>query len=173
MLSVETEDRSSVPFSRTMRRGDQDQTGSEEDVGSSLTDALNLVRVSSRHRLPPVSCREETRKFINHAWYNVLMSAATVFVLFGDDVRLAVFPPAADIYFTVFASIFFFLFILEIILQAVAKTGYLPKPQCPERGCRDWRRLYRIFLIGSFYFWLDVVATASIIPEVSACVLAQ
>lgn len=53
----------------------------------------------------------------------------------------------------------------ELILQSLVKKGYLTFPQCKRKymNKKDW---WRLFSLGSFYFWLDVIATASLVPEV-------
>jgi len=74
----------------------------------------------------------------------VLMTAFTLYALFGNDIMVAGCPKSADDVFTVFTCIAFVLFLVEFIAFTVAKPGY---------------RL-------SFFFFLDLVAVLSIITDI-------
>jgi len=84
--------------------------------------------------------------------YSDVMAVVIAFVLFGDDIRLLFCPPKADIVFSVFYSIAFFLFILEIPLRSWARSNF-------SNGIMN---IDGYFL--SLYFWLDLCATITIIP---------
>eukprot|EP00804_Cyclotella_cryptica_P031221 CCRYP_020319-RA/>CCRYP_020319-RA protein AED:0.07 eAED:0.07 QI:0/0.85/0.87/1/0.57/0.37/8/2080/875 len=87
--------------------------------------------------------------------YDDLMMAATIFVLFGDDIRILSFQPSADSTFAFFTSLSFFLFLLEIILHSWAKSDF-------SGG------LFRIKGYAcSFFFWLDLLAVLSMVPDVA------
>ncbi|KAF0707063.1 Aste57867_6668 [Aphanomyces stellatus] len=73
-----------------------------------------------------------------------LMSTITIYCLFGDDFRVAYFTKNDDMGFYVMAFICFLLFTAEFCLSCLAKVGY----------------------IGSFYFYLDFVATFSLVPDI-------
>lgn len=83
------------------------------------------------------------------------MMAATIFVLFGDDTRILYFPPTADRGFAFFVTFCFVLFVLEMILHSWAKSDF-------SRG---------IFKVKgyafSFFFWLDLLAVLSMVPDVA------
>lgn len=72
------------------------------------------------------------------------MMLITIYCLFGDDLRQAVFPIEADPYFWGLTSASLGLFLLEIILSSIVIEGY-------------WL---------SFFFWLDVIATVSLIFDI-------
>ena len=91
----------------------------------------------------------------------IIMSLLTIYALFGDDLRLLAFSKTADEVFMIFSSISFFLFLLELLLSCWVKEGYL---RLPDLRSKEWQDKVRI---GSFYFWLDLIATASLIFEVS------
>eukprot|EP00590_Aulacoseira_subarctica_P011267 CAMPEP_0172437614 /NCGR_PEP_ID=MMETSP1064-20121228/72353_1 /TAXON_ID=202472 /ORGANISM="Aulacoseira subarctica , Strain CCAP 1002/5" /LENGTH=885 /DNA_ID=CAMNT_0013186105 /DNA_START=2352 /DNA_END=5007 /DNA_ORIENTATION=+ len=84
--------------------------------------------------------------------YSDAMAVVIAFVLFGDDIRLLFCPPKADIVFSVFYSIAFFLFILEIPFRSWARSNF-------SNGIMN---IDGYFL--SLYFWLDLCATITIIP---------
>ena len=72
------------------------------------------------------------------------MTIITIFALFGDDLRLVAFEKGADNTFYFITSISLGFFALEIIFSSLVKKEY--------------------FL--GFYFWLDVVATVSLIFDI-------
>ncbi|KAL7552266.1 hypothetical protein ACHAWF_015498 [Thalassiosira exigua] len=103
--------------------------------------------------------RKKVRWFIDNGQvkisYDDFMMAVTIFVLFGDDVRILCFPPSADEGFSFFVNLSFILFVLEMLLHCWAKSDY-------SRG---------IFKVKgyafSFFFWLDMLAVLSMVPDVS------
>lgn len=72
------------------------------------------------------------------------MTIITLYALFADDIRQLFFTKAADKYFSGITCGVMFFFALEIVLSSLAKEDY--------------------FL--GFYFWLDVVASASLIFDI-------
>ena len=72
------------------------------------------------------------------------MTIVTLYALFGDDVRLLGFNKTADEYFNAITTVCLAFFALELIISSLAKPGYL----------------------NSFYFWLDLIATLSLIPDI-------
>ncbi len=78
------------------------------------------------------------------SWYSALMSLVTIYCLVGDDIRLAYFAKSSDLGFFIVALLCFILFAIEFTLCCYAKPGY----------------------IRSFYFYLDIIATISLIPDI-------
>ena len=72
------------------------------------------------------------------------MTIITIYSLFGDDVRQLAFSKDADDTFNALTSFSFAMFSIEIILASICKDEY--------------------FL--GFYFWLDLVSTASLITDI-------
>ena len=71
------------------------------------------------------------------------MTLITVYALYFDDIRILFFPKSADDIFygiTLFGMI---AFLTEIIIASYAKEGY----------------------ILSFFFWLDIISTVTMIPD--------
>ena len=99
-----------------------------------------------------------------------LMAIFTLWALYNDDIRLAATGKDADLAFEVVITIGFFLFLAEIMASCFYKEGYLCIPV--------WKRLEdetfyesivrRSTTTGSFYFWLDIIATLSLILEVNS-----
>ncbi len=71
-----------------------------------------------------------------------IMGIATIYALFGDDIRQLAFSAPADPYFTVIASVAFFLFVFEMCVSIMVLPGYM-----------------------NFYFYLDFLATTSFFGE--------
>ena len=83
-------------------------------------------------------------KFIEHYAVVIFMSAITIYSLFFDDIRAAAFGKDADIAFYSISFVCMIMFLVEILLASISKVDY--------------------FL--TFFFWLDVVSTISMIPDV-------
>ena len=71
------------------------------------------------------------------------MTCVALWSLFGDDTRLSVFTQAADSTFVAITYVCLALFTVEMAALCVAKPGY----------------------VFGFYFWLDFVATASLLLD--------
>lgn len=96
-----------------------------------------------------------------------VMSVATIWALFDDDIRLAATEKDADIPFEIIISICFFLFLLEICASCFYKDGYAKLPIPEKFHDPSWSvRFFNCFHFGSFYFWLDLIATFSLVTEV-------
>ena len=95
------------------------------------------------------------------------MGLLTIWTLYQGDIRLAATHKDADLAFEVIISICFFLFSIEIFLQCFYKDGYLVLPKWDEGeragGESVWQAWERRLSFGSFYFWMDVVATFTLI----------
>ena len=73
------------------------------------------------------------------------MMLVTVYALFFDDIRILALPPSADFPCDIVTSICIVLYLTELILGWIAIDGYFM----------------------SFFFWLDLLAALSMIPDVS------
>lgn len=72
------------------------------------------------------------------------MTIVTIYALFGDDIRLAFFTKEADDVFFAMTFVSMILFFVELVLSSIAKEDYF----------------------NSFYFWLDLVSTISLITDI-------
>lgn len=80
---------------------------------------------------------------LENRWLLSFQAALTIWVVFGDDLKLAILPPEADIVVESLIIISLGFFLLEITASSLARP--------------------RFFL--SFYFWLDLFATLSLFLE--------
>eukprot|EP00814_Leptocylindrus_danicus_P000726 CAMPEP_0116016896 /NCGR_PEP_ID=MMETSP0321-20121206/7739_1 /TAXON_ID=163516 /ORGANISM="Leptocylindrus danicus var. danicus, Strain B650" /LENGTH=897 /DNA_ID=CAMNT_0003487013 /DNA_START=619 /DNA_END=3309 /DNA_ORIENTATION=- len=115
-----------------------------------------LVKVESERNVDRY--KENSRWLLDKARisisYDDFMLAVTVFSLFGDDMRMLFFSPSSDAGFLVLFGSAFVLFVIEIILNCWVKTDY-------SRGLMQVKGY-----LFSFFFWLDLLALISMIPDV-------
>jgi hypothetical protein len=107
------------------------------------------------------------------------MSLVTVYALYGDDIRKLEFPPSADNFFLALSAMAFAIFTFEISLLCWCRDTYLPRPthEDVKKVLRNWDmrhsfsswflELGKTLQVGSFYFWLDLISTLSMVFEVS------
>jgi hypothetical protein len=72
------------------------------------------------------------------------MTIITIYALFGDDLRMLAFSKSADNGFYSISVVCLFCFMLELAVSCLVKRNY----------------------VFSFYFWLDLIATVSLIPDI-------
>jgi Ion transport protein len=90
--------------------------------------------------------REACRAVSQNVYVAAFFSLVTLWVLFSDDLRLAAMPPSADDPVGILSVVCMCLFICEIVIYIFGTNTYL------------W----------SFFFWLDILATSSMILDVPA-----
>ena len=88
--------------------------------------------------------RKRLEKILDNKWTVIWMTALTVYALFFDDFRIIFVGKDKDDIFFALSTMALFFFVLELILSSVAVPGY----------------------ICAFFFWLDILATISIIPDI-------
>lgn len=76
--------------------------------------------------------------------FTTWMTLLTIYALFGDDIRLLATDKSSDPVFFSLSIVCLFFFLIEVILGSLVKENY--------------------FL--GFFFYLDVVATLSLIPDI-------
>jgi len=86
-----------------------------------------------------------TDKFLNEWPVTIFMTIITVYALLADDIRLILFEKESDYYFYWMNSFSLGLFLLELSLASLVTADYF---------------------IG-FYFWLDLVATLSLVTDIA------
>jgi len=104
-------------------------------------------RLEKKAKLADKKLKEDLanlEKFLDSTVIIVIMSLATIFVLFADDVKTLALPISSDFGMDVTKTICFALFLIEVILSSIAKKGY----------------------VLSFFFWLDLISTLSLIQDI-------
>jgi hypothetical protein len=96
------------------------------------------------------------------------MIVIALWSIFSDDIRLASTTKDADRAFAIVISIIFFLFLLEILIQCYYKEDYMliPSKRPKDGPANTWKAILKRFRFGSFYFWLDLIATFSLVAEI-------
>ena len=93
----------------------------------------------------PKDLKSKIAKLLTNKIWQVVVSIVTIFALYGDDLRLLAFPKTADLTFEVLSFGALLLFFAEMFMQVYSMKGY-------QYG---------------FNFWLDVVSTLSLIPDIT------
>jgi len=88
---------------------------------------------------------EKIEQILENKWFSLIIFLATIEALFGQDFNDLVLPKEAQPVFDVLAFVAMALFIFELILCWIARKEY------------RW----------SFFFWLDLISTLSILLDVS------
>lgn len=97
-----------------------------------------------RNEEEEANLRQRTRDFIDGQMVTIVMTSFTLWALFGDDIRLYTTDKPADMYFYVSFNVMLVFFIAEIFVTSLVVDDYK----------------------YSFFFWLDVIAAASLIPDI-------
>jgi len=91
-----------------------------------------------------VPIRLRVREIVDGNMVTFVMTIVTLFALFGDDMRIWVFTKEADLYFFMGLSLSFVLFSVELLVNSCVGEDFK----------------------YSFFFWLDFIATCSLIPDI-------
>ncbi len=143
---------------------------SSDDVEARNKDYEKDLKSSGK---PTMSHKERALAILESTPATAFMTMVTVYALYSDDVRVLGFDKSADDVFLVFSTVAFILFLIEIGLQCWCRDNYLKVPGIrPGKACgRDstWEDrldcIQSFICIGSFYFWLDLMATLSMVFE--------
>lgn len=134
----------------------QKPVGQTEAVGSN-TQSDQLQRA-----------KKAAMDFCESNGFVAFMTVLTVWALYQGDLRSALTTKEADPAFEGIVAFLFFIFALEILLQSFYKDDYCPLPVWEASPGESWINTWmRRFRFGSFYFWLDVIATFSLVLDVS------
>lgn len=82
--------------------------------------------------------------FLDHWVVTLTMTVITIYALFFDDIRILLAPKEADDWFFSLTLLGILLYTIELVLSSIAVENY--------------------FL--SFFFWLDLVSTCSMLPDI-------
>ena len=109
-------------------------------------------------------------KIVSNMYFQGVMGIFSVFSLYAADIAILV-NEDKEVYegFETGLSIAFFLFLLEIILTSIAKRKYFQWPDSFERQESEtlFQSLKRRLAIGSFYFYLELLGTLTILVDMS------
>ena len=117
----------------------------KQTIGFSEGQRSLIDNIIEENTKPKATWKDPVRKFMNHWAVTLTMTIVTVYALFGDDIRVAFFTKSEDTTFNIITCVALGLFTIEITLNALTQENYF----------------------NSFYFWLDVISTLSLITDIS------
>lgn len=85
------------------------------------------------------------RRHLENIYFNIFITLITIYALFASDIQSIFFGKESDVFFDAFNLFSMTIFFLEIVLSFVVKPNYK----------------------FSFFFWLDVVSTLSLLLDVT------
>lgn len=94
-------------------------------------------------QIEPPGLKRSLKRIINNPAFSVFMMIVTFYALFGDDARATYAAKEDDVIFHVLAGVAMVFFLFEFGASCMVHPGY----------------------IGSFFFYLDFIATASLIMD--------
>jgi hypothetical protein len=126
----------------------------------------NTISPSSGEDIRYTKLKKLLEGLIESSFWSTMMSVVTIWTLFQTDIKYSGTGKEADLAFEVIISLFFFLFLFEIFAQSIYKEDYFTLPKWEaEPGETMWQTWKRRAQIGSFYFWMDVIATGTLILD--------
>ena len=139
-----SEPASSSDINKTKPRGGTDSHGEEAKMLSNTDDAKDLYKGHAEVK-PRALWQIKLEAFLDCSTVQIFMTILTIFALFADDVRMLGFTKTADQTFYGLLSVSMGLFFLEIFLASICKEDYF----------------------NSFFFWLDIISTASLVGDIA------
>ena len=89
-------------------------------------------------------CQKQISVLLDSTLWSIFMTIITIYALFFDDIRIIAFAKNTDDYFYAITTFCLVCFTAEIIMASYATKHYF----------------------NSFFFWLDIIATASLITDI-------
>lgn len=136
-----------TPASGELMQKDSNRAILSESAVTSQDD-LNKSRskqaVTASPNPPPMTCMLRSYLFLEGRLWTTFISTLTVYALFGDDLRIALFAKKFDNFFYSLSFIALLAFTTELIIFTAAKPHYF----------------------RSFYFWLDILATVTMVSDI-------
>lgn len=126
---------------------------------------------SRNQPINPFESQEAFKKalsqFLDRTFFVTFMMLLTFWALFSNDIRVSAAPKEADEAFAVIITIAFFLFVFEILATSFVSPEYIALPSWEAEPLEDMFDTWvRRLQFGSFYFWLDWLATLTLLFEV-------
>lgn len=114
--------------------------------GSDETDSIDIFQSKQAKKDEKVEneLQKRLQNMLESTNYSILIAIFTIYTLFGDNIRVIFFGESSDTGFSVGSLIALAAFTIEILITLFAKKEY------------RW----------SFFFWLDIISTVSIIFDV-------
>ena len=100
-----------------------------DQAGGSIGKGLGSRRRRGRKALTYASIAEAVREnTVDSSWFQGVMGVATLYALFGDDIRVQFAPVSSDGFFNTITALALALFIIEIIIFSLVQPDYFQLP---------------------------------------------
>jgi hypothetical protein len=111
--------------------------------------------------------KEMCKKVIESPAFIITTAILAFWSLFSQDIKLAATGKDADVAFDAILSVIFFVFVMELLASCFYREDYMWFPDWTRQHGESFVSVwFRRLQFGSFYFWLDLIATLSLIIEV-------
>jgi hypothetical protein len=137
---LERNDIQVIPFQRDDRRVIEKKETMEVAVVNKIEKESTPVKLTKKQIAHTI-----IKKTVDSNSFIIFMTLLTLIALFCNDIQTAWLPVYVDDAFDILQTLLLFFFSLEILLTCIANREY----------------------INSFFFWLDVIATVSLIQDIS------
>lgn len=117
--------------------------GEFEELKKKMED-IKIKKQESEEQIRLKKIRGKLEKIVDSNFFVIFFMILTVFIMFITDIQNGWLPASSDNAIDYLQTIILLLFTLEIVVTCFAKEGY----------------------VNSFFFWLDVVSTISIIQDI-------
>ena len=106
--------------------------------------AQSIAQINERKRKESRKLKRSMEKCVDHYTVVIFMTVVTAYSLFFDDIRVLLISNAADDVFFMITFGCLMSFAIEIAISSYCKEDY----------------------VGTFFFWLDIISTVSMIPDI-------
>eukprot|EP01050_Picozoa_sp_SAG11_P021004 SAG11_NODE_3654_length_2307_cov_4.945199_2_plen_265_part_00 len=127
------------------------QNGDAREVSPLQVSPLQVIPKQRTHGEEGSNTRAGVRNFMNSAGWDGIIAVATIWSLFSGDVTFAFLNKSADPVVATISIVFCVIFTIEIILNFWCHRDY--------GALQGFGRL-------TVFFWVDLVGTASLVPEI-------
>lgn len=146
---------------------------------STAMSPLKLIPAAHKTTRKYHTAKDRLNAIFDSSPIRAFMTVLTLYSLYSTNIRELALRKTYDSVFVFFSSVVFFLFLVEVIVKCFCQKGYLRLPTrkkldasqytfCNEQSLlRKVKSVIIAINIGSFYFYLDLISTLSMIFEVS------
>ncbi len=129
-----------IPFNENNSNKNTIQSEENKNLQLLKEKKPDLKKIDGKMKLPQLF-----KKIVDSNIFILFMTFLTIIGLFSNDIQAAWLPQTVDTSIDILQTIMLFFFTLEIILTSISHKEY----------------------INSFFFWLDIFATVSLIQDIS------
>lgn len=138
-MKANTLDKISSQIFETSKLQSQDSLKHERSNSKGQFRLENLMRVEEEN-----AHKERIQRILESKPFNIFIMVISIYSLFADDIKVILFPPSADVSFSIVAIFVLTFFLIEIILTVLVNEQY----------------------ICGLYFWVDIISTISLLFDI-------